>query len=185
MSPTHRVLPLRLLSRAALLSAVLTAAAEPLAYNRDIRPILSDNCFNCHGPDSASRKAGLRLDKFEEATRPNKDGVAAIVPGDTAKSSLVARLVTTDEDDLMPPPESHKELKPEQIAALTRWVSEGAKYEAHWSFIPPSRPPVPAVADPAWSKHPVDAFLFTEMEKAGLAPNPGSRPPHAGTPGQS
>lgn len=172
MIPPVRDSLLRKLSCAALLGSAATATAAPLSYNRDIRPILFDNCFSCHGPDSASRKADLRLDKFEDAIRPKKDGVAAIVPGDPSKSSLVARILTKDEDDLMPPPESHKELKPAQIAMLQQWVSEGAKYEAHWSFIAPSRPTVPAVSDPAWSKNPVDAFLFAGLQGAGLAPNP-------------
>ena len=162
-------------SRFALLASLLTAAGAygaPLAYNKDIRPILSDNCFSCHGPDSASRKAGLRLDKFEEATKPNKDGATAIVPGDTSKSTLIARITTTDADDHMPPAESHKELKPAQIAALQQWVAEGAKYEAHWSFIAPVRPPVPAVDLAEWKKNPVDAFLLEGMKAAGLTPNP-------------
>ena len=156
----------------ALLLAAAGATAAPLTYNRDIRPILSDNCFRCHGPDSAARKAGLRLDKFEEATKANKDGVAAIVAGDVSKSALVARITTKDTDDLMPPPESHKELKPAQIAALQQWVAEGAKYEAHWSFLAPVRPPVPVLDNPEWAKNPVDAFLLTEMKVAGLTPNP-------------
>ncbi len=172
MSPKNRIRrPAKGMVLAALVSTV-SAGAAPLSYNKDIRPILSDNCFNCHGPDSASRKAGLRLDKFEEATRPNKDGVAAIVPGDLTKSSFVARITTKDTDDLMPPPESHKELKPDQIATLQRWIMEGAKYEAHWSFIPPTRPPVPVVTNPAWSGNPIDAFLLKEMEANGLTPAP-------------
>jgi len=147
------------------------ATAAPLTYNRDIRPILFDNCFSCHGPDSASRKAGLRLDKFEDATKPNEDGVAAIVPGDLEKSSFIARILTKDEDDLMPPPESHKSLKPEQIETLQQWIKDGAKYEAHWSFLAPSRPAVPAVTHEGWNRNPVDAFVLTEMQKHGLAPN--------------
>jgi Protein of unknown function (DUF1553)/Protein of unknown function (DUF1549)/Planctomycete cytochrome C/Concanavalin A-like lectin/glucanases superfamily len=154
------------------LLAVAGAGAAPLSYNKDIRPILFDNCFRCHGPDSASRKAGLRLDRFDEATKANEDGVAAIVPGDLSKSALVSRITTQDMDDRMPPPESHKELKPAQIETLQRWITEGAKYEAHWSFIAPVRPPVPAVENAAWSQHPIDAFIFKQMQAAALSPNP-------------
>jgi hypothetical protein len=167
-----RVQSLRITLPAALLSLAVSAAAAPLAYNKDIRPILFDNCFNCHGPDSAARKAELRLDNFADATRPNSDGVAAIIPGDPAKSPFMERILTKDEDDIMPPPETHKTLKPEQIATLQQWIAEGAKYEAHWSFLAPARPPVPAVADAAWAKNPIDAFVFTEMQKVGLIPNP-------------
>ncbi|HWB06937.1 MAG TPA: DUF1549 domain-containing protein, partial [Verrucomicrobiales bacterium] len=174
MSPVAARISLKTPVLAAAIAVVLTVAAqgEPLSYNKDIRPILFDNCFACHGPDSASRKAGLRLDKFEEATKANKDGLAAIVPGDLAKSGLAARITTQDADDLMPPPESHKKLKPEQIATLQRWITEGAKYEPHWSFIAPSRPAVPVVDNPAWSQNPIDAFLLKEMKAAGLTPNP-------------
>jgi hypothetical protein len=154
-----------------LLLAAADGAAAPLSYNRDIRPILFDNCFSCHGPDSASRKADLRLDKFEDATKPNEDGVAAIVPGDLEKSSFIARILTKDEDDVMPPPESHKSLKSEQIETLKQWIKDGAKYEAHWSFIAPSRPAVPAVTQEGWNRNPIDAFVLTEMQKHGLAPN--------------
>ena len=163
--------PLRRLAIFAALLTAVTGTAAPLSYNRDIRPILFDNCFSCHGPDSASRKAGLRMDKPEEATKPNKEGVAAIVPGDLAKSAFIARITTKDEDDLMPPPESHKSLKPEQIETLKRWVAEGAKYESHWSFIAPTRPAVPAVTHEGWKQNPVDAFVLAEMPARGLTPN--------------
>jgi hypothetical protein len=171
-SPSRMIsrFPCRLTLPALLLTAA-TGTAAPLSYNRDIRPILSENCFNCHGPDSASRKAGLRMDKFEDATKPNEDGVAAIVPGNLEKSSFIARILTKDEDDLMPPPESHKSLKPEQMETLKQWVQEGAKYESHWSFIAPARLPLPAVAHEGWNKNPIDSFVFAEMQKHGLTPN--------------
>ena len=165
-----------MISRHLVLSASLLAAnaalAAPPSYNRDIRPILFDNCFSCHGPDSAARKAGLRMDKFEDATKPNKEGAAAIVPGDLEKSAMIARILTKDEDDLMPPPESHKQLKPEQIETLRQWVKEGAKYEDHWSFLAPSRPGMPTVTQEGWKENPVDAFAFAEMTRRGFSPNP-------------
>ena len=101
-----------------LLMAAGVGVAGPLSYNKDIRPILAENCFNCHGPDSASRKAGLRLDSFEAATVANKDGDVALVPGNAAVSEIIKRVLSTDPDEVMPPPEFHKVVKPEQIEVL-------------------------------------------------------------------
>lgn len=140
-------------------------------YNRDIRPILSDNCFACHGPDSASRKAGLRLDRFEDAVASRK-GDRAIVPGKPEESSLVTRIVTTDEDDIMPPPKSHKKLTGAQIDLLKRWVAQGAPYELHWSFIPPERPPVPRVQNTKWVRNSIDQFVLARLEQEKLEPAP-------------
>lgn len=163
---------LRILTAVLLLPSSLLPAAEVPTYNRDIRPILFDNCFTCHGPDSASRKAGLRLDRFGDATRRNADGRAAIVPGDPEASELLARIVAADPDDRMPPPETHKEVTPVQVETLRRWIEAGANYERHWSFIAPVRPSLPAVANPAWARNPVDHFILAELEKAGLEPAP-------------
>ena len=110
-----------------------------ISYNREIRPILTENCFACHGPDSAARKAGLRLDSFEAATAERKDSKPAIVAGKPEESSAYLRVVTTDEDDLMPPVKSKKVLTSQQKDLLKRWITEGAKYESHWSFIAPTR----------------------------------------------
>jgi len=150
----------------------VAAPAGPLAYNRDIRPILAENCFNCHGPDSASRKAGLRLDSFEAASKPNKDGIAALIPGQPDASEIMKRALSADPDEIMPPPESHKELKPDQILTLKRWIAEGAKYESHWSFIAPVRPALPAVAKPDWVKNPIDQFVLATLETNALTPSP-------------
>src|SRR5262245_40343276 len=109
-----------------LLAAVEPAAPAPLRFNRDIRPILAENCFACHGPDSASRKAGLRLDREADAFAPRKDGVA-IVPGDLEKSLVFQRLTSKDPSEVMPPPETKKVLKPEQIDVFRRWIAAGAK----------------------------------------------------------
>jgi hypothetical protein len=148
-----------------------TAATGGIRYNRDIRPILSENCFACHGPDSASRKAGLRLDRFEDATAPRK-GARAVVPGKPDQSDAIARIFTTDEDDLMPPPKSHKVLTPAQKELLRRWVAEGARYELHWAYIAPERPALPTVKNTKWAHHPIDRFVLARLEKEGLRPAP-------------
>jgi cytochrome c553 len=150
----------------------LATAASPgkIEYNRDIRPILAENCFACHGADSAARKAGLRLDKFEEAIAPRKDSLPAIAPGKASGSELVRRITTTDEDDLMPPPKSHKVLKPEQKELLKRWIADGAKYQEHWSLIASQRPPLPKVKNKSWVKNPIDNFILARLEKEKLKP---------------
>lgn len=169
-----------ILSAIVLACVALTHGADPAAssstaeisYNRDIRPILSDTCFACHGPDSASRKADLRLDSFAAATAPRKDSKPAVVPGKADESSLVSRIFTEDEDDLMPPPKTKKVLKPEQKELLKRWVEQGAKYEAHWSFIPPQRPSAPTLKNESWVRNPLDAFVLAGLESRGLEPAP-------------
>ncbi len=147
-------------------------AAEPaLTFNRDVRPILAEACFHCHGPDSVSRKADLRLDT--EAGFFGKDGAEAVViPGKPELSPLYERLVTDNADDLMPPPESHKELKPEQIEIVRRWIAEGANWQPHWSFIRPEKPAEPEVSDTNWVRNPIDRFVLAELDKAGLTPAP-------------
>jgi hypothetical protein len=116
----------------ALFLSVPAAAADKLEYNRDIRPILAETCFACHGPDSAARKAELRLDKRQDAI-----DYGAIVPGKPDESTLVERIFATGIDEIMPPPETKKKLTAAQKETLKRWVEEGAEYQAHWSLIPP------------------------------------------------
>ena len=165
-----RPIPLPMLACAGLLSAQLHAA-ERLQYNRDIRPILSENCFPCHGPDKNKRKGKLRLDLREEALKPGKSGAVAIVPGKPEESELVKRLYTSDPDELMPPAESHKTLTTAQKEALKRWVAEGAGYQAHWAYITPTRPAVPPVKNAKWVRNAIDAFILAELKKRGLAPS--------------
>jgi hypothetical protein len=141
-------------------------AAEKLQYNRDVRPILAENCFACHGPDSASRKAGLRLDRREDALRSE-----AFIPGSPDKSALVQRLHATGKE-LMPPAKTKKTLTAAQKETLRRWVAEGAEYQSHWSLIAPKRPALPAVKNAAWVRNPIDRFILAELEKQGLAPAP-------------
>ncbi len=141
-----------------------------LSYNRDIRPVLSENCFSCHGPDSASRKAGLRLDHFETATNKLESGVTAIVPGHPEQSELLRRIFLTD-DDQMPPEKVHKTLTLAQKELLKNWIASGAKYEAHWSFIAPVKAPLPVVKNAQWVKNPVDNFILARLEQENLSPN--------------
>ena len=109
-------------------------------FNRDVRPILSEHCYACHGPDEGKRKAGLRLDRREDAFKKLKSGHHALVAGDLDQSALVERITTTDPDDIMPPPKHNKPLAAKQIGLLQRWVKEGADWKKHWSFILPERP---------------------------------------------
>ncbi len=150
--------------------AMAGAAGAEIDFNRDIRPILSDNCFACHGPDSHERKAGLRLDTYEGAIE-ERDGVRAIDPGALAASEFIARVETDDDSELMPPPKSHKVLSAEQRALLKSWVLSGAAYEEHWAFLPPSRPGVPE-AIPAPGRNPIDHFVGRRLAAAGMQFSP-------------
>ena len=149
-----------------LLSLPAARAAEPVVFNRDIRPIFSDNCFACHGFDAKKRKAKLRLDMEEGAYKPNEDGVVAIKPGDLAGSDAWVRILSTDPEEQMPPPKSHKKLTPEQRDLIKRWIEQGAKYQRHWAF----EPPVKAGAQT------LDGFVRARLEKEGLAPSPEADP---------
>jgi mono/diheme cytochrome c family protein len=142
------------------------AAQKPL-YNRDIRPILAENCFACHGPDKAARKGDLRLDLRDEAIKS-----AAFVPGKPEQSSLVERIYSDNPGQMMPPKKSPKKLTPAQKDMLKRWVASGAEYQPHWSYIPPTRPALPAVKNTTWVRNPIDAFVLAELEKRGLQPAP-------------
>jgi hypothetical protein len=149
------------------------AVLPTLSYNQHIQPILAENCFACHGPDSAARKAKLRLDRAEFATARRGDGdiEPAIVPGDPGASPLIERIRSTDDDERMPPPESHKTLEPSEIEVLHRWIAEGAKYEEHWSLIPPVRPAVPDVPlARRWARNPIDQFVAEQLAAAKLKP---------------
>ena len=154
----------------ALVAVSRQPAAGDIAFNRDIQPILSENCFSCHGTDSAARKASLRLDRFNDVTNKLEDGAIAIVPGQPEKSEVVRRIFAED-DDHMPPAKINKTLKPEQKALLKRWIIEGAKYEPHWSFVPPVKAPLPAVSNPKWVRNPVDDFILARLEQEKLKPN--------------
>jgi hypothetical protein len=160
--------PTRILTFVAwLYLASVAGAAEKPQYNRDVRPILSEQCFACHGPDSASRKADLRLDKREAAVDSG-----AIVPGDPENSELVVRIASGDPKLMMPPNDSHKKLTAAQKETLRRWIAEGAEYQPHWSFIAPVRAEPPQVKNEKWVRTPIDRFILAELEKRGLEPAP-------------
>ncbi|HJT30849.1 MAG TPA: PSD1 and planctomycete cytochrome C domain-containing protein, partial [Pirellulales bacterium] len=142
-------------------------AEAPLRYSRDIRPILAEKCFKCHGPDDKTREADLRLDLREEAI-----AAGAIAPGKADGSGLVRRILSDDPQERMPPPASRKELTVEQKERLRRWVDEGAEYETHWAFVKPSRPPLPPVRDAGWPQNAIDHFVLARLEADGLAPSP-------------
>ena len=160
-----------LLSLPAVALTGLPALAD-IQFNRDIRPLLSENCFLCHGPDPGTRKAGLRLDTKEGFFERTEKRGPTVIAGNPDESPLYQRITTSDEDDLMPPPESHKELKPEQKDLLKRWIAEGAPWQPHWAFIKPERPAAPqpaATAQPI--RNPIDAFVFAKLQEVGLQPN--------------
>jgi cytochrome c553 len=150
---------------AAVLGALSCAVADELRFNDDIRPILVENCFSCHGADSAGRKGDLRLDLRDEAVESG-----AIVPGDPDSSVMLDRIFSDDPEEVMPPPALKKVLTAEQKERLRRWIAEGAEYQPHWSFIPPVRPELPAVRDESWVRNPIDRFILARLEQAGLAP---------------
>jgi hypothetical protein len=175
--------------RPLFISLLVTAAsvqAGTIQFNRDIRPILSDNCFQCHGPGEKDRKGGLRLDLLDAATKPAESGAVAIVPGNSKQSELIARIFTGHADDLMPPEKSQKKLTSAQKDLLRRWIDEGAEYQGHWAFIPPVRPEVPGIKSqasssktgevPETTSNPIDAFIAAELKEKKLIPAPEAAP---------
>jgi hypothetical protein len=158
-----------------ILVAASAASAEELRFNRDIRPILSENCFYCHGQDPKHREAKLRLDVRTEALREH-DGGFAIVPGHPEKSLILQRLQSHDPDDQMPPPASNRKVTPAQIELIRRWIAQGAPYEKHWSFVPPERAPAPKVSDPTWARQPLDRFVLARLDAEKLKPSAEARP---------
>jgi hypothetical protein len=171
----QRTKPLLATALAIALPAIPARADGPPAgaveFNRDIRPILSDSCFQCHGPDKRNRKAALRLDT-EAGAFADRGGYRAIAPGDPAKSELLRRVLHEEESKRMPPRSTGPRLKPEQVALLTRWVEQGAKWQKHWSLLPPRRPDLPAVNDRLWPRNPIDHFILARLEREGLRPSP-------------
>jgi hypothetical protein len=155
-----------------LLNTAVALADEQLAFNRDIRPILSDRCFACHGPDDAKREAGLRLDQKAEATAESASGSRAIVPGDPDASELLTRISSIDADVVMPPPHLGKPVTPTEAAVLRRWIEQGAEYQGHWAFTRAERPQPPEVRDADWCRSPIDRFVLARLEQSGLAANP-------------
>lgn len=153
----------------ALSALSLVASAQQVSFDRDIRPIMSDTCFRCHGPDASSRMANMRLDLREEALKPKMHGTP-IVPGDPEHSEIIQRIFAKD-GHVMPPPFAHKELTEKQKETIRRWVEQGAKYEMHWSYVPVTRPPVPLV-NGVTKPNPIDAFVQARLAQEGLKPSP-------------
>jgi hypothetical protein len=147
------------------------ASKPSLDFDRDIRPILSENCFACHGPDAKARKADLRLDRKDDVFR-DRGGYAIIVPGDPEASELIQRIQSDDPLEKMPPPKARKQLKPDQIGKLTRWVAGGAPWKEHWAYVAPERPKLPEVRDGSWPTSPIDRFILARLEAEGLPPAP-------------
>jgi hypothetical protein len=158
-----------------------SASDRKLKFNRDIRPILSETCFHCHGPDEHGRRADLRLDTLEGATT-DLGGYQPIVPGNVEDSEAWQRIISDDPDMLMPPPESHLALTQEQKTLLKRWIEEGAAYEGHWAFISPTMPEVPTVdfteeqSEKSWARNDIDFFVAQRLVEANLAPSPEADP---------
>jgi Protein of unknown function (DUF1553)/Protein of unknown function (DUF1549)/Concanavalin A-like lectin/glucanases superfamily/Planctomycete cytochrome C len=172
MNRSIRLLALILFTTAVAASLLPRAAAQqsiskPVDFNRDVRPILSDNCFACHGPDDKQRMARLRFDTKEGAFA--KPGV--IVPGDAASSILIKRITAKDPNFRMPPVDSGHALNEQQIATLVRWIDEGARWSAHWAYQPPTRPELPSVSNATWARNAIDRFILARLEREGLRPS--------------
>ena len=155
-----------------LASAQLSSAEEKISYSREILPILSDKCFYCHGPDKEHRKEDLRLDIRAEAIK-----AGAWDLGKPSKSEALIRIFSTDEDEQMPPPDSHRSLTDKQKNLIKTWIEQGAEYEAHWAFVtPPKEIPVPETKDQSWARNPIDSFILSRLEKEKLHPSPAAPP---------
>jgi hypothetical protein len=150
----------------------LPSPPAPIDFNRQIRPILSENCFVCHGPDESQRKAKLRLDTRAGALAKLRGGGHAIVPGKAGDSELVSRILANDATERMPPAKTNKRLTASQIDLLKRWIEQGAPYSQHWAFVTPKRPDVPKVKRQEWARNAIDHFILARLEKEGMQPSP-------------
>ncbi|HYE30685.1 MAG TPA: DUF1549 domain-containing protein, partial [Methylomirabilota bacterium] len=174
MQPTglfSRTLALASVLAGASLTAYAASAGAKVDYTKEVRPILSENCYFCHGPDANHRKAGLRLDTKEDAFKELKDGGFAVVAGDPDKSKLLQRIVTHDEDDIMPPTKTGKKLTTEQVALIRNWIVQGAEWQGHWAYQTPKRSEAPEVKKKEWVRNAIDAFILARLEKEGISPS--------------
>ncbi|MDG2358740.1 MAG: DUF1549 domain-containing protein, partial [Planctomycetaceae bacterium] len=156
----------------AVVSSTVVTAESKIDFGRDIRPILSDNCYACHGPDETHREGGFRLDRKDSAFGMAASNATVIVPGKLELSELIARIVTDDDELRMPPSDSTKSLTAKQIELLKRWIAQGANWKEHWSFIPPVKHEFPAVSRKDWCRGPVDHFIMKRLDDKGLEPGP-------------
>ena len=154
-----------------LLTGTRQLPGADIDFNRDVRPILSDLCFQCHGPDQSQRKADLRLDLKEGLFGADAES-AVVIKGKALESELFSRLISNDPDLQMPPPKSGKKITPAQIETIKQWISGGARWQKHWAFIPPHRPKIPQVKQSGWVRNPIDAFVLARLEQQGLSPSP-------------
>ena len=153
------------------LSAKQGQADDAVSFSRDIRPIIADKCFACHGPDEAARKQDMRLDVKDGLFGKTELGADIVVPGEPGKSELYYRITHSDDDERMPPSDFHLKLSPAEIETIRRWIEEGAVWQGHWAFIPPTKPSLPTVSDNGWGENEIDDFIFHRLEAAGLKPN--------------
>ncbi len=151
--------------------SMVVADETAVDFQKEIRPILSQKCYKCHGPDEAAREADLRLDTFRGATE-DRGGYKAITPGNHSQSELFARISSESDDDRMPPADSGLQLTPEEIQAIKKWIQQGAQYKQHWAFVEPALPELPMVSQTDWSRNPIDLFILAKLEKENLAPSP-------------
>jgi hypothetical protein len=158
--------------RISLFPLVLAGGSSAeISFNRDVLPILSDACFSCHGPDSETREAKLRLDQEKDA-KADRDGFPVIVPGKPDKSDLIHRILHKDPDEVMPPPDSRHQLTAAEKQTLHDWIKQGAKWEKHWAFVKPKTPKLPSVSDLSWPKNPIDHFILHTLDQKKLSPSP-------------
>lgn len=174
-NPRQRIGPVTVVVATVLIVLVFnrTGAAQQVEFNRDIRPILADNCFPCHGPDAGSREADLRLDLEDELYRDRDAPV--VVPGKPDRSELIRRVLTDDPSERMPPPDSNRQLTDKQRRLLSQWISQGAPWQKHWAFEIPSRPAIPRLnsgSESQWASNPIDLFVLARMRQHGLRPSP-------------
>ena len=170
-SNMRHLLRIRTILSLALVLCYCDVSSAEIRFNRDIRGLLADNCFACHGPDAAKRQGELRLDLRDQAIRRNDSGRASIVPGRPNESLLVERIEATDSSSIMPPPETHKRLTRAQIEIFKQWIADGAHYESHWSFTPLMIRSPPRVQRLEWVLNPIDHFVLSRLEQAGLSPS--------------
>ncbi len=155
----------------AFLPSITVQAQDSVSYNRDVRQILSNNCFKCHGPDARARKGRPQLDTFGTATQAWRSGKAPIVPGDPGASEMIRRVTSDIANYRMPPAEEGDALAPDEIATLRQWIAEGAEYEKHWSYIAPERPQLPEVSEGRWPRNDIDRFVLARLDREGLGPS--------------